>query len=75
MLLLVEVADSSASFDRRRKVPVSLAAGIPGVWLVDLDAAAVEVHMGETVRTVPAGDTLAPQAFPDIVIEASELLI
>ncbi len=51
-----------------------LVAGIPEVWLVDLNAKTVEVSIGETVRTLRAGDTLSPQAFPDIEIAVTELL-
>ena len=74
-LLVVEVADSSASFDRKRKVPMYLAAGVPEVWLVDLNGGVIEVYSGDSVRTVRAGDTLAPLAFPDIAIEVSTILV
>lgn len=38
VLLLVEVADSSFAFDKKVKVPLYAKAGIPEVWLVDLQA-------------------------------------
>src|SRR4051812_6877767 len=37
-LLVVEVADSSFSVDRRRKRPMYARAGIPEYWIVDLNA-------------------------------------
>src|SRR5262249_57879071 len=43
-LLVVEVADTSQIRDRQIKLPRYAAAGIPEYWIVDLDAAAVEVH-------------------------------
>lgn len=49
--LVVEVADTSLAFDRRRKLPVYAAAGVPQVWLVNLVDRGVEVH------TDPEGGT------------------
>lgn len=46
VLLLIEVADTSVAFDRGTKVPLYARAGVPGVWLVDLDGEAVEVFEG-----------------------------
>jgi Uma2 family endonuclease len=44
VLLIIEVADTSAEKDRQIKLPLYAAAGIPEAWLVDLNASAVEVH-------------------------------
>jgi Uma2 family endonuclease len=44
VLLLVEVADTSAAFDRSVKVPLYVRHGIPELWLVDLAAKLVEVY-------------------------------
>ncbi|MGH3665792.1 MAG: Uma2 family endonuclease [Egibacteraceae bacterium] len=80
VLLLVEVAETSASFDRRVKTPLYARAGIPEVWLVDVTSRRVVVHRapGEgryaDVRTVRPGDRLAPQAFPDFVLTVADVL-
>jgi len=74
-LLLVEVAESTARSDRRRKIPLYRKAGIPEVWLVDLEARVVEVYLGDTLRTVRPGDTLTPQAFPDVEIDVAYILV
>jgi Uma2 family endonuclease len=42
--LVIEVSDSSAAFDRSRKIPKFATAGIPEAWLVDLESDHVEVH-------------------------------
>ena len=42
-LLLIEVASSSLEFDREIKVPLYAQAGIPELWIVDLEARRVEV--------------------------------
>lgn len=73
--LLVEVADTSAPTDRRHKIPRYLEAGIPEVWLVDLNTGVIDVFIGEATHSVRAGDTLSPLAFPDIAIEVAELLV
>src|SRR5262249_10512358 len=43
VLLLVEVADTSLAYDRRTKLPMYARAGIPEVWIVDLEHERVEV--------------------------------
>lgn len=44
VLLVIEVADSSADYDRTVKVPHYARAGIPEVWIVDLPQRVVEVY-------------------------------
>ena len=44
VLLIVEVADTSPSFDRETKVPRYAEAGIPEVWIVALEEEQVEVY-------------------------------
>ena len=53
VLLVVEVADSSLSFDRRIKLPMYANAGIPEAWIVDESNSRVEVY------TQPVGDHFA----------------
>ena len=44
LILVVEVADSSLSYDRGTKLKVYAAAGIPQYWIVNLNERCVEVH-------------------------------
>ncbi|RMG67588.1 MAG: Uma2 family endonuclease [Bacteroidetes bacterium] len=44
VFLVVEVADSSLQKDRKLKLPLYAEAGIPEVWLVDLEADQIEVY-------------------------------
>lgn len=44
VVLVVEVADSSADYDRRIKLPRYARAGIPEVWIVDLASRLIEVY-------------------------------
>jgi Uma2 family endonuclease len=43
-LLVVEVADSSARYDRQVKLPLYARRGVPEVWIVDLDVNLLRVH-------------------------------
>ncbi|MFL6282535.1 MAG: Uma2 family endonuclease [Pyrinomonadaceae bacterium] len=43
VLLLIEVSDSTLGFDRKRKVPLYARAGIPEVWIVNLNEERVEM--------------------------------
>ena len=44
VLLIVEVADTSLQYDREVKLPLYARAGIPEVWLVDVEGQVVECY-------------------------------
>jgi Uma2 family endonuclease len=44
VLLLVEVADTSLAYDRDVKAPLYAQAGIPEVWIVDLNKRELAVY-------------------------------
>jgi Uma2 family endonuclease len=44
VLLVVEVANSSAGFDREVKLPLYAQASVPEVWLINLPADTVELY-------------------------------
>jgi Uma2 family endonuclease len=80
VLLLVEVAETSAAFDRRVKTPLYARAGIQEVWLVDVASEQVVVHRAPAghgyadVRTLGRGDRLTPLAFPDLDLSVADVL-
>lgn len=78
VLLLVEVAATSEDYDRDVKLPLYARAGIPEVWLVDLQKDRVEIHrkpMGQSYGDVTvAGPTLSPQALADLSLSVSEIV-
>jgi len=80
VLLVVEVADTSLLYDRRRKVPAYARSGIPEVWLVDLPAKRVSVFRGPgadgygTLEELAAGDELTIQAIPAVTIPVRDIL-
>ena len=78
--LLVEVADSSLTFDRDTKLPRYAAAGIPEVWIANLVNRQVEAHSNpvggvyRNVLIVHPGATISPQAFPDVTLAVNDFL-
>jgi Uma2 family endonuclease len=79
-LLVVEVADTSQQRDRVIKLPRYAAGGVPEVWIVDLEGAAVEVYRTPSpggyrdTRRLERGDEVAPAAFPDLVLAVDDIL-
>jgi len=79
VLLVNEVADQALGYDRA-KLAIYATAGVPEVWLVDIDAGRVEVHRGpgeagyRDVRIVRRGETVAATAFPDVALQVDEVL-
>ncbi|MDQ3460631.1 MAG: Uma2 family endonuclease [Deinococcota bacterium] len=75
ILLLIEVADSSLAYDRNKKLPVYATAGIPEVWILDLNENRLEVYrkpQGErysALTTYAEGERAAPLAFEDSALE------
>lgn len=79
VLLLVEVSDTSLSYDRKRKAPLYARHGLPEYWLIDVNRECIEVYRDpapdgyrQIVRLENTG-SISPGAFPDIVISLSEL--
>ena len=80
VLLVVEVADSSADLDREVKVPLYARAGIPEVWVVDLAAGAVDVYRGASPqgyrhhRPMGSADRLIPDQLPSLEVAVSDVV-
>lgn len=79
VLLIIEVADTSGDYDRGIKLPLYVRAGIQEVWIVDLTAECVEVYRQpgpagyQSVQRFTRGQSLAPQAFPDLRLSVDEI--
>ena len=85
--LIVEVADSSVSFDRRYKGSLYARAGIADYWIVNIRRRALEVYRApvpapaarfgwkyERVRTLKPEATVSPLALPTATIAVADLL-
>jgi Uma2 family endonuclease len=80
VFLLIEVSDTTLAYDREEKLPAYGRAGIPEVWIVNLQDLAVEVYREPhftgygSKAVLRAGDHAKPQAFPDVTVNVTELL-
>lgn len=81
VLLVVEVAMASASYDRLVKLPLYASAGLPQAWLVDLESRSLEIYRLADDRgaygkpEVVRGTARAPiDAFPDAALSVSDIL-
>ena len=78
-LLLVEVAESSLRYDLNAKAPLYAEAGVPEYWvvnLVDRELVVFRSPGGDAYRDrkcYRSGDRVAPEAWPDVVIDVGEL--
>lgn len=80
VLLIVEVAETSARYDREIKVPLYAKHGVPEVWIVDLEAGLVRFYrqpVGERYTDITATETPGPtpvDALPGIAIDLTDVL-
>jgi Uma2 family endonuclease len=78
--VVIEVADSSESFDRRAKLPRYAQAGIPEAWLIVLNGNAVDVYDDPSTdgyrahRRFERGEQLTSRQFPSLTVVVSELV-
>ena len=69
---MIEVAETSLTYDRSTKLRLYAEARIAEYWVVDCVAETIEVHRDpgpdgyRDVRLVTGVATLRPQAFPDV---------
>ena len=80
VLLLVEVSESTARYDREIKVPLYARHGVPEVWVVDLDERTLRIYgapLAGAYTRVSATTTpgvLAPALLPELRIDLAPLL-
>jgi Uma2 family endonuclease len=80
VLLLIEVSDTTARYDREVKLPLYAAAGIEEVWIVDLESAVLRLHRkplaGEyaEIQLIPNPGVLSVPGVPGATVDLSGLL-
>ena len=80
VLLIIEVSDSSLSYDRNRKLALYARFGIPEVWIANIPARVVEVYRdpvdGEytITRVYQPGEMVSPLAFEDVEMSVSRFI-
>jgi Uma2 family endonuclease len=77
--LVVEVADTSLRYDRTAKLRLYARAGIAEYWVVSVDDEWLEIYRSpegdgyRESRRLQRDTTIAPLAFPDVVITVAEI--
>jgi Uma2 family endonuclease len=80
VLLIIELSDTTLLYDRNVKLPLYANAGIPEVWIVDLQSGQLEVFTEPSSegyassRTLGSGDSVSPSAFGDISLSVNEII-
>ena len=80
VLLVVEVADSSLTYDLGPKARMYARHGVLELWVLDQRGDRLVVHHDPTprgyatVRTLVRGDSIAPLAFPETTFTVDQLL-
>jgi Uma2 family endonuclease len=80
VLLIIEVAESSLTYDRGEKADLCAQAGIADYWLVNLVDASIEVRRDpetgrySSVQTLRGSQTISPLAFPELSLTVESLL-
>ena len=79
VFLLIEVAETSLSYDRSTKLRLYAEMGIPEYWVVNGPAASIEIYRTpeaggyRDVRRVSGDATVSLQAFPDVALTLAEI--
>lgn len=78
VLLLIEVADTTLRYDRSTKLPLYAQAGIAEVWIANIQDRCIEVYRepagtGYATHKHVMEETIAPNAFPDVEVDAAAL--
>ena len=77
---VIEVSDTSLAYDRGIKLARYAASGIPEVWILNLRGREVTSYNDPTgtgyttVRTYRAGESISPQAFPDVILAVADFM-
>lgn len=79
-LLVIEVADSSLHYDQTVKAPLYAQAGIPELWVIDLNDNLIWVYLEPSdkgylsIKAHQRGSSITPQAFADIPLNVNDIL-
>ena len=80
VLLIIEVSDSSLSYDRNTKLPLYARFSVPEVWIANIPPRVVETYRdpvdGEYTdsRVYQPGEMVSPSAFEDVEVSVSRFI-
>ncbi|MBX7218753.1 MAG: Uma2 family endonuclease [Blastocatellia bacterium] len=78
-LLVIELSDTTLAYDRKTKVPLYARAGIPEVWILDLNTDTIEVFNEpvrgkyKTRKSFQRGETLVSPQLPKLHLTVDEI--
>jgi Uma2 family endonuclease len=81
IFLLIEVADSSLTYDRWVKLPMYARARVPEVWLIDLTSDSVHIFREpasdhyEEHHVAERAESLYPRLLPEFLLKVDEILV
>jgi len=80
VILLIEVAHTSAAYDREVKLPIYARAGVAEVWIIDVNTARLETYTKpaatgyDAKETLQRGDEIGPAGLPEVRLNVNDLL-
>ncbi|MCP4697654.1 MAG: Uma2 family endonuclease [Gammaproteobacteria bacterium] len=80
VLLLVEVADTSLSYDKKIKIPLYARHGVPEVWLINVPDRQVEIYLNPSpkgyrkILLPEKHEHISPALLPDVSVKVSDIL-
>jgi Uma2 family endonuclease len=80
VLIVIEVADTSAESDRQVKIPAYARAAIAEAWLVDLASDRIEIYtqpgsgVYQEIRLILRGQDVASKTIPHLKLKADDIL-
>ena len=84
LLVVVEVSDTTLSYDRNVKLPLYAAAGVPEAWIVDLQGRKVEVYADpdstgssqgyRAFSSYAPGETIVSETIASLSLPVNEVL-
>jgi len=80
VLLIVKVSDTTVAADRKVKLPLYAAAGIPDSWLVNIPRRSIEVHRGprsgryQQVTVFRTGERISLLMLPEVSVAVEDIL-
>jgi Uma2 family endonuclease len=81
VLLLIEVSDSTLTFDQSTKLSLYARYGVSEYWVVDVEGQRIVVYREPAAKgyvcklEFSAPNTVSPQAFPDLKVAVGEILV
>ena len=80
VLLVIEVSDTTLTYERETKLPLYARSGVREAWIMDLQNNAMERHTEPSengyrlVRRASKGESLSSEALPGVVLRFDDIL-